>query len=537
LSLNWKEIDLVLSELDLEGAHIERILQPSFDSIVFGLYKSGVETDLLVSIAHGACRIHALSSRPPKPPRPLRFQECLKSRIRGGRFEAVRQLGDERIIRIDISVNRVEAEADDAVVYKPIGAFAKARAYGEASSGGRKAEEAPEGPRRYRLYARLWSGAGNLILVDEDGLVVDAMARRPGKGEVSGEACTIEEDLATVAAASATAKADNAVSGAAARPARPTRSFEVRELPPPEDGAESASFNRRVEAFYAASGGEISREKLLETARDKYGKRRRILEARIAELEARASEFRDAERLRELGDILMANQHRAIEGKLLACDDFFKGGEVAIAVAPGKSVLENARAYYERYRKASSGLSELEAELEASRASLEAEKAELSRIEAMEDPLLMARALGKGGTVRSTQGKKRPYPGLSLERNGWTILVGRSAKENDELLRRHVKGQDLWMHARDYAGSYVFVKAKAGKSFPLEIMLDAGNLAIYYSKGRANGGGELYYTMVKHLRRAKDGPLGLVLPSQEKNLHVNLDEARLSELKALIGEE
>ena len=126
---------------------------------------------------------------------------------------------------------------------------------------------------------------------------------------------------------------------------------------------------------------------------------------------------------------------------------------------------------------------------------------------------------------------------LGIERNGWTILVGRSAKENDELLRHHVRGSDLWMHARDYAGSYVFVKARAGKSFPLDIMLDAGNLAIYYSKGRANGGGELYYTLAKHLRRAKDGPKGLVIPTQEKNLRVTLDEKRLRELKELIGDE
>lgn len=523
MSLNWKEIDLILSELDLEGAHIERILQPSFDSIVLGLYKAGKETNLLVSIAHGACRIHALSSPPPKPPRPLRFQECLKSRIRGGRIESALQLGDERVIRFEVSVNRVEAESEGATVYKPLGSFAKDKAYGETTAGpGRDASlkegEGEGGLRHYRLYARLWSGAGNLVLVDEEGKVVDALARRPGRGEVSGESSSLEEELA---------------SGGKA----PGRSFEIRDLPALEGRENGGSFNEKVEAHYAAKGGELSREKLLEAAHERFEKRRRSLEAKMAELEARASEFREADRFRELGDILMANQGMTIAGKFLDCEDFFRGGQVAIAVTAGKSVLENARAYYERYRKASSGLAEVEAELEAARGSLAAEAAELARIEAMGEPLLIARALGKGGTVRSDQNRKRPYPGLSLERNGWTILVGRSAKENDELLRRHVRGSDLWMHARDYAGSYVFVKAKAGKSFPLEILLDAGNLAIYYSKGRANGGGELYYTMVKHLRRAKDGPKGLVLPSQEKNLHVNLDERRLSELKALIGEE
>jgi len=556
MSLNWIEIDRILSELDLEEAHIERILQPSYDSIVLGLYKAGKTTDLLVSIAHGACRIHSLYSTPPKPDRPLRFQECLKSRIRGGRIESVRQLGTERVIRFDITVRRTEAELGDGKVYKVIGAFARDKAHGEASAlaaakaataatraaaagavgataGSATAIEPGAVPggsgtavdselRRYRLYARLWSGAGNFVLVDEDGLVVDSLARRPGRGEVSGSPCRIEEALA--------AQAAEGKSG-------PRKELSARELPPLEDRPDGGCFNERIEAFYSAHAGELSRDKLLETARERFAKRKRALEARIAELEARAAEYRGADRFRELGDILMANPAARPSGRLLECEDFFRGGSVAIEVDASKSAVENAKSYYERYRKANAGLADVEAELAASRDSLEAEAAELARLEALDEPLLIARALQKGGTVRSGQDRKKPYPGLSLERNGWTILIGRSAKENDELLRHHVRGSDLWMHARDYAGSYVFVKARAGKSFPLDIMLDAGNLAIYYSKGRANGGGELYYTLAKYLRRAKDGPKGLVLPSNEKNLHVNLEEARLRELRALMGDD
>jgi predicted ribosome quality control (RQC) complex YloA/Tae2 family protein len=77
----------------------------------------------------------------------------------------------------------------------------------------------------------------------------------------------------------------------------------------------------------------------------------------------------------------------------------------------------------------------------------------------------------------------------------------------------------------------VFIKQRAGKSVPLDILLDAGNLAIFYSKGRNNGEGDLFYTPVKYLRRAKDGPKGLVLPTQEKNLHIKVEEKRLKELE------
>lgn len=72
---------------------------------------------------------------------------------------------------------------------------------------------------------------------------------------------------------------------------------------------------------------------------------------------------------------------------------------------------------------------------------------------------------------------------------------------------------------------------------PLEVLLDAGQLAIYYSKGRANGGGDLYYTFAKNLRRVKGGPKGLVLPAHEKNLAVQVDEHRIKELRSMIGDD
>jgi predicted ribosome quality control (RQC) complex YloA/Tae2 family protein len=78
----------------------------------------------------------------------------------------------------------------------------------------------------------------------------------------------------------------------------------------------------------------------------------------------------------------------------------------------------------------------------------------------------------------------------------------------------------------------VFIKQRAGKTVPLDILLDAGNLAIFYSKGRNSGEGDLFYTPVKYLRRAKDGPKGLVIPTQEKNLHVRVEAERLKELES-----
>ena len=77
------------------------------------------------------------------------------------------------------------------------------------------------------------------------------------------------------------------------------------------------------------------------------------------------------------------------------------------------------------------------------------------------------------------------------------------------------------------------IKARKDKTVPLEILLYAGNLAVYHSKARKNGQADLYYTQVKYLRRAKNGPKGLVLPTQEKNIFIKLDETKLRRLDEL----
>jgi len=98
------------------------------------------------------------------------------------------------------------------------------------------------------------------------------------------------------------------------------------------------------------------------------------------------------------------------------------------------------------------------------------------------------------------------------------------------VLRHTVRGSDLWLHARDYAGAYVFIRAQKNKSIPPEVLLAAARLALYYSKARKNLGGDVHTAFVKNLRRVKGGPIGLVVPYFEKNLYITFTEAQIREL-------
>ena len=482
MSLNWKEINLILEELDLEGAQIQSAVQSAFDVIILRLHKKGETKQLLVSLSSGACRLHETFRAVPKSDKPLRFAQFLSSKIVNGWITVVRQIGDNRIVRI--IVKRTITNDDD---------------------------EGSSQTAIYKLYIRLWSNAANFIVTDDNGVVLDAMRRLPKRGEVTGGSY-LPENIE--------AKADKPVRAYEIRP------YEIRTLPG------EGSFNRKIDEFYAAQGGSLSLEALREQARRTCEGSIGRISAALERLREKEASFEDADRLKNYGDIILSNIANIKSGdKWLETD--YCGENIRIELEPRVSPSAQAQKYYDKYRKAKNGLADIQREIESGERELKEVTDRLERLLCETNPLILAKLLKSGVCAprASSAKKEKARPGLTFKRGDWLIIVGRDAGENDELLRRHVKGNDLWLHARDYHGSYVFIKQRAGKSVPLDILLDAGNLAIFYSKGRNNGEGDLFYTHVKYLRRAKNGPKGLVIPTQEKNLHVKVEEERLRSLE------
>ena len=478
MSLNCKEIDAILNELTLEGTFIQQIVQPTFDSIAFYLYGQGESQTLLVCLAPGACRLHTTQKKIPRNEKPLRFMEFLRSKIKGSRINKAEQLGQERIIKFELS----------------------------------------HGEDLFNMYIRLWSNAANIIVTNpletnEKGeeRILDVFFRRPKKNEIT----------------------DGFYKPEIRQPSENGKTFEVRKFDELEN-SENLSFNQKVEIWYTEHADALSRASLLQQAEKQFNSRSSRLQAAINRLEEKRKSFLNAEQWKHQGDLLLSYgfliEQTAQEGRnFIECEDYATGSPIKIFIDPKKKAQENAQLFYERYKKAVSGLEELEYDIKASKSELAKLKADYEQLIAEKDPLIIQQKLHKQNTPRQKIEKK--HPGLDFMINGWHILVGRTASENDELLRHHVKGQDWWLHARDWPGGYVFIKNQKGKSVPLDTLLDAGNLALFYSKGRKAGKGDLYYTQVKYLRRAKNAPKGTVLPSNEKNISVSLDKERLKRIE------
>jgi predicted ribosome quality control (RQC) complex YloA/Tae2 family protein len=371
--------------------------------------------------------------------------------------------------------------------------------------------EVKKAERTVNLWCRLWASAANMIVTDSGGIILDALYRRPKRGEISGGWYSVEEDIASTGF----------------RSSARMEGFPIRDLPGP------GSFNQRVEHFYFNLEENREAAKLRSSLLNRLHREENRLLAALQNFDKRMNQYRDLDTFKRWGDLILSNMHNLKRGdRWLAAADSEDPNKIwDIELDPLATPAQNAESYYRRYRKAKSGLKNLEEERRQQQEQFEQISRRIRALERGDTKLESLRQeMRAEGRTRREEKQGRP-PGLSFTSGPFTILVGRNARENDALLRRHVRGNDTWLHARDYPGGYVFIRSIPGKSTPLDTLLDAANLALLYSKAKDAARGEVFYTQVKYLKRVKEAKTGLVIPTQEKNLHVKFDPDRIRRLQ------
>jgi predicted ribosome quality control (RQC) complex YloA/Tae2 family protein len=105
----------------------------------------------------------------------------------------------------------------------------------------------------------------------------------------------------------------------------------------------------------------------------------------------------------------------------------------------------------------------------------------------------MSRRSGSRG-----RSEARGYRTVHLD--GFEVLVGRGARDNDHLTLKVAEPDDFWLHAAGYAGSHVVVRNPDGLAeLPRQVVEQAAALAAWHSKARGAGG-----KVEVHLCRARD---------------------------------
>jgi predicted ribosome quality control (RQC) complex YloA/Tae2 family protein len=376
------------------------------------------------------------------------------------------------------------------------------------------------------LVAQLTGRSANLFLLDERGRV--RMSSRParGAGQTEGEVYSPPERSPDAAPRDAETKAKRAG--------------------PDIPRAGTASLSEALDRYYLRQESERAFDARAGAAaarlRQQTANLRKLRDNLRRDLEGHG----DAEEHKRAGDLLLANIGTAVRaGGKVRLTDFYaeEMPAVELEVDENRTLQEEAARRFARYTKAKRAAREIAERLEKIEpelAALESKRAELERIVAARDESALAGFAGEKdekarykspGTAARDKGSKKSSAekGRTLRRyrssDGYEVIVGRGARENDELTFRVARSYDTWMHAADYPGSHVVVRAR-GKddTIPHRTLVEAARLAAHFSQARKDAKVAVNYTQRKFVSKPRGAAPGLVYLSSFRTLFVEPGE-------------
>jgi predicted ribosome quality control (RQC) complex YloA/Tae2 family protein len=250
--------------------------------------------------------------------------------------------------------------------------------------------------------------------------------------------------------------------------------------------------------------------------------------------------FADPERYRRMAEALLASLSfaRRSGDVVVVSDPYDPGGrEIAIPAPPHKSLAQVADDLFGRQRRSRRGLesagarsealsrraARLEALLvvhgftlnEAVAASLEVEMRKEGLPVGLVGPTRAARAAAR------VAAPKLDGVRMIASSDGWTILVGRTGRDNDRLTFKIASPDDIWLHAAGVHGAHVVIRnPDRCASVPPGTLAEAARLALWFSDARSEAGADVQWTRRKNVRRAKGGTPGRVVLKRFETLRV-----------------
>jgi predicted ribosome quality control (RQC) complex YloA/Tae2 family protein len=293
------------------------------------------------------------------------------------------------------------------------------------------------------------------------------------------------------------------------------------------------SISEAMQAYYArlAEAGPVRRGDPLAAERKALlaplDRAAHTLGRRIAALEQQlAAGQQQRDPLRGAGEAILAHQAELPLGS----SELVVDGQ-HVELDPRMSAVENAQAYFARYRKAREAEQRVPGLLDEAR-NAAAHVGDLRTLVEVADQMDAIRALRREvadatgarapserrGKQSAVSRSSRPYRRVSLG-DPWEVLVGTSAAGNAAVTFDLAQADDLWLHARGIPGAHVILRTN-GATAPDEIVERAAQIAAWHSSARSAGQVEVDVASRRYVKKIPNAPAGLVRYSNERTIRV-----------------
>ncbi|PRY87425.1 NFACT RNA binding domain-containing protein [Mongoliibacter ruber] len=223
----------------------------------------------------------------------------------------------------------------------------------------------------------------------------------------------------------------------------------------------------------------------------------------------------------QVADIIMANLHQITPGtEEISLFNFYANKDETFRLKKNISPQKFAETLYRKSKNRKKELQHLQENLELKEKQLAQTEKWLAEVDSFSQFRELKHFLKENHLIKQQKDKEEQVPFKRFEIDGFEILVGKSAKANDELLRYFAWKDDLWLHAKDVSGSHVLIKYRSGINFPKTVIERAAEFAAYYSKNKNETLAAVMYTPSKYVRKVKGSAPGAVMVDKESVIMV-----------------
>lgn len=263
---------------------------------------------------------------------------------------------------------------------------------------------------------------------------------------------------------------------------------------------------------------------------------------KLKKLQKTMAETANADEYRIKGEVLTTYLYQLQRGATtVTLPNFYDHDRpLKITLSNQLSPNQNAQKYFKRYQKAKNAVSFVTEQIAQTQDNVDYFESIMSQIElaAPKDLVDIRLELQQGGYLRDHDHLKKAkkqrkqkisQPDQYTASDGTKISVGKNNLQNDKLSLHTAKRTDIWLHVKDIPGSHVIVHAADPSD---QTLLEAANLAAYFSKARDSSTVPVNYVPVKRLHKPNGAKPGFVIFTGQKTLYVTPQGQLVAQLAA-----
>lgn len=257
--------------------------------------------------------------------------------------------------------------------------------------------------------------------------------------------------------------------------------------------------------------------------------------SKLPKLQDSLTEAMDCEKYRIYGDLLFAYMGTITKEKTIVLPSFEDGEEVKIPIDMRFDIKQNANKYYQKYHKSKRAQSILQEQITLCEKEIsyfetmqfQLEQASIQdAIEIREELSKMQYMKPQKTRVRKKKKEELPHFETFLFED-IKVYVGKNNLQNDYVTWKLGRKQDTWLHTKDLHGAHVVITTPEPSE---QLLRDAAMLAAWYSSGRYSSSVPVNYCLIKQIKKIPGNKGSFVSLSNYKTIYIDPEPSHIQTL-------